>query len=325
MLEAGKPAEIRIDFASKEHAMLGIAAFRMGIGMPMGDAELAEAIRLAGEADVALVFAGRNGEWDTEGSDLENIALPGRQDELISAVASVNPNTVVVLQTGGPVEMPWLDSVAGVMQSWYAGQETGNAIADVLLGAQEPGGRLAQSFPAKWSDNPAFSQDPLVYPGIDGNVEYREGLFIGYRHYEQHGIKPLFPFGFGLSYTRFTFGPMRLETAVLTEGKLKVSVLVRNIGDRTGSTVVQLYIAPDNAPVSRPKKELKAFAKVALEVGEARQVDLNIDARAFAYFDVTTSAWIAAPGTYRVMLGTDAESIVTTETVTLPVRLILQP
>lgn len=145
-LEAGTPAEVVIEFASKDHATLGIAAFRAGIGLPMGDAEIAEAASLAAEADVALLFVGRNGEWDTEGSDLPQIELPGRQNELVSAVARANPNVVVVLQTGGPVEMPWLDHVAGVVEAWYPGQEAGNAIADVLLGKAEPGGRLPQSF-----------------------------------------------------------------------------------------------------------------------------------------------------------------------------------
>lgn len=324
-LEAGKPAEITIEFASKDHAVLGLAAFRMGIGMPMGDVEIAEAVKIAIAADVALVFVGRNGEWDTEGSDLENIALPGRQDELVAAVRRANPNIVVVLQTGGPVEMPWLDAVAGVMQSWYAGQETGNAIADVLFGKAEPGGRLAQSFPAKWSDNPAYSQDPRVYPGLDGEVEYREGLFIGYRHYDQHGIKPLFPFGFGLSYTAFEYGPMSLDRSRLAEGRVRVAFTVRNIGERTGSTVAQLYVAPNKAPVSRPRKELKAFAKVTLAAGEARQVELDLDARAFAYFDLASGGWIAAPGAYRLMLGTDAETIVGFETVELVSQMVMQP
>lgn len=324
-LEAGKPAEIRIDFATKDHAVLGLAAFRAGIGLPMGDADIADAVRLAGDADVALLFVGRNGEWDTEGSDLENITLPGRQDELISAVARANPNTVVVLQTGGPVEMPWLDAVAGIMQSWYAGQETGNAIADVLVGAAEPGGRLAQSFPARWSDNPAFSQDPRVYPGLDGEVEYREGVFIGYRHYEQHGIKPLFPFGFGLSYTSFDYGALTLDLSDLDNGRLRAKVEVTNTGDRPGSTVVQLYVAPQSALVSRPKKELKAFAKVSLATGEKRVVDLDLDARAFAYFDTDAKSWVAEAGAYELLLCTDAETVVSTGAVTLPKRLVTQP
>ncbi|WP_297108777.1 glycoside hydrolase family 3 C-terminal domain-containing protein [uncultured Devosia sp.] len=324
-LEAGSPVEITIEFATKDEALLGLAAFRMGIGLPMGDAEIAEAAAAAKGADVALVFVGRNGEWDTEGSDLESIQLPGRQDELVSAVARVNPRTIVVLQTGGPVEMPWLDDVAGVMQSWYAGQETGNAIADVLLGKAEPGGRLAQSFPVQWSDNPAYSQDPRVYPGLDGQVEYREGVFVGYRHYDQHGIKPLFPFGFGLSYTKFDYGPLALDLSGVADGRVKAWVEITNVGERDGSTVAQLYVAPQSASISRPKQELKAFAKVSLAAGERRLVELDLDARAFAYFDVASRKWIAEPGAYQLRLGTDTETICDMQTVELPRRLEMQP
>lgn len=325
-LEAGTPAEVVIEFASKDHATLGIAAFRAGIGLPMGDAEIAEAASLAAEADVALLFIGRNGEWDTEGSDLPQIELPGRQNELVSAVACANPNVVVVLQTGGPVEMPWLDQVAGVFEAWYPGQEAGNAIADVLLGKAEPGGRLPQSFPVRWSDNPASSQDPKVYPGIDGEVEYREGVFIGYRHYDHHGIKPLFPFGFGLSYTSFSFDGFSMnDSAFATDGTVSVNLDIRNTGARAGSTVVQLYVAPKNAPVSRPTKELKAFAKVALAAGETQRVTLALDARAFAYYDVARRQWVVAPGAYDLLLGTDAASIVFTGSVSRSAEIELRP
>ena len=177
--------------------------------MPLGDAEIAAAVDAARAADTALVFVGRNGEWDTEGSDLPDIALPGRQDELVAAVAAANPRTVVVLQTGGPVEMPWIDAVPAVLEAWYPGQEAGNAIADVLLGAAEPGGRLPQTFPRAWADNPTASRDPEVYPGRDGRVRYAEGVFIGYRHYDRAGIAPLFPFGHGLGYTTFELAALR--------------------------------------------------------------------------------------------------------------------
>lgn len=310
-LVAGQPADITIEFATKEHSTLGIAAFRMGISAPLGDTAIEEAVAIARDADVALVFVGRNGEWDTEGSDLESITLPGRQDELVAAVATANPNTVVVLQTGGPVEMPWLDAVAGVVQAWYPGQEAGNAIADVLLGLAEPGGRLPQSFPVKWSDNPAHSQDPKVYPGEDGEVEYREGVFIGYRHYDRHGIAPLFPFGFGLSYSTFAFSDFSIDdTAFETEGSVDVSVTVTNTGPRAGSTVIQLYVHPDAPPVERPEKELKGFAKLALAPGESRTVTLSLDARAFAYFEMSRGAWAITPGDYRLSIGTDAQSSV---------------
>lgn len=310
-LKAGRPVEITIEFASKPHASLGIAAFRLGIGIPLGDAAIERAVEAARAAETALVFVGRNGEWDTEGSDLDGITLPGRQNELVSAVAAVNPRTVVVLQTGGPVEMPWLDRVAGVLQAWYPGQEAGNAIADVLLGKAEPGGRLPQSFPVKWSDNPAHSQDPKVYPGQDGEVEYREGVFVGYRHYEKHGIAPLFPFGFGLGYTSFAFEGLAIDDGRFqAEGRVTATLRVSNTGQRAGSTVIQLYVAPAPASVDRPARELKAFAKVRLDPGASQTVELDLDARAFAYFDTDAGKWIVAPGTYGIEIGTDAQTMV---------------
>ena len=169
-LEAGRAHEVVIEFATKAFATLGLAAFAAGIGKPLGDDAIAEAIRVARNADTAIVFIGRNGEWDTEGSDLPSIDLPGRQNELVAAIANANPNTIVVMQTGGPVEMPWIGSVAALIQAWYPGQEAGNAIADVLTGAAEPSGRLPQTFPLRWADNPAHSQDREVYPGVEGKV-----------------------------------------------------------------------------------------------------------------------------------------------------------
>ena len=326
LLEAGQPAEITIEFATKDHSVLGVSAFRMGIGLPLGDAQIAQAAEVAASADVALVFIGRNGEWDTEGSDLPDIALPGRQNDLVNAVARANPNVVVVLQTGGPVEMPWINEVAGVIQAWYPGQEAGNAIADVLLGKAEPGGRLPQTFPVRWSDNPAFSQDPIVYPGLDGRVEYREGVFTGHRHYDRHGIKPLFPFGFGLSYTEFSYGSVSVNTERFeSEGIVTVGLDVTNTGVRKGSTVLQLYVGAENAPVARPKAELKAFCKVMLEPGACRRIQLDLDARAFSYFDVERHAWIVAPGTYRWTLATDAVSIIEAASISRSTRLELQP
>lgn len=305
-LTVGKPVEITIAFRTKQASVLGLSAFRVGISKPLGDDAISAAVAAARGSDAALLFVGRNGEWDTEGSDLPDIRLPGRQDDLIAAVAAANPRTVVVLQTGGPVEMPWLADVAAVVQAWYPGQEAGNAIADVLLGRAEPGGRLAQTFPMRWQDNPAASQDPRVYPGLQGEVEYREGVFTGHRHYERHGILPLFPFGHGLSYTSFAFGAALADTSAAAEGRVTVTVPVTNTGARAGSTVVQLYVSPAAAPVDRPERELKAFAKVHLAPGETADVTLALDARAFAWFDVDAGVWTVSPGLYGLHLGTDS-------------------
>jgi beta-glucosidase len=303
-LEAGRTHEVLIEFITKDHTALNLNAFACGIGRPLGDVEIAEAVEVARNADIALVFVGRSGEWDTEGSDLAGIALPGRQDELVSAVAAANPKTVVVLQTGGPVEMPWIGDVAAVLQAWYPGQEAGNAIADVLTGAAEPGGRLPQTFPQRWADNPAHSQDREVYPGLDGKVRYEEGIFVGYRHYDRQGLSPLFPFGFGLGYTKVALSNLVLNLDHLaTEGFVDISARARNVGERRGSSVIQLYLSNLAAPVPCAPKELKGFAKVALEPGEEACVQLRLDRRAFSYFDVGTSKWTVAPGDYVIMLG----------------------
>lgn len=295
---AGQTYVIEIDFASATSENLAFSALAIGLGLPSGDTEIAEAVAVASAADTAILFVGRDASWDTEGADLPGIALPGRQAELISAVAAVNPNTVVVLQTGGPVEMPWLNEVAAVLQCWYPGQEAGNAIADVLTGT-EPGGRLPQTFPARWADGAAQTQDLEIYPGLDGRVRYEEGVFIGYRHADKTGTPPLFPFGFGLSYSRFDLSDFAVDG-------LNVRATLRNIGSRAGSTVVQLYVTPASAPVARPAKELKAFAKHHLGAGQSVEVAFTLTPRDCAWFNVDARAWQVESGTYGVLLGQSA-------------------
>lgn len=318
-LTAGQPCRVEVEFCVKPSDNLAFSALRVGIGRPMGDAEIAEAARTAAAADRAVLFVGRSGEWDTEGSDLTDIRLPGRQDDLIAAVLKANPNTVVVLQTGGPVEMPWIGQARAVLQAWYPGQECGNAIADVLLGEAEPGGRLAQTFPVRWQDNPTHSQDPLVYPGLDGHVRYDEGLFIGYRHYDRQNILPLFAFGHGLSYTSFALSNL-IVSEPDTAGATKARVTITNTGDRPGSTVVQLYLRPAQAPVDRPDRELKAFAKLHLSPGETREVTLTLPPRAFAYYDVAQGDWAIAPGAYTLAAGLSSADLPLTAPVTQQAR-----
>lgn len=320
-LVAGQPVEVTVEFATRPARVMAFAAFRVGIGLPLGDAAIAEAAEAARAAETALVFVGRNGEWDTEGSDLEDIALPGRQDELVAAVAAANPRTVVVLQTGGPVEMPWIDAVPALLQAWYPGQEAGNAIADVLLGA-EPGGRLPQTFPVRWADNPTASRDPEVYPGRDGRVRYAEGLFIGYRHYDRAGIAPLFPFGFGLSYTTFALDAF----AARPDGDgIAVTGTVRNTGDRAGSTVLQIYVGDPEASVSRPARELKAFAKLHLAPGEAQAVTLALTPRDLAFWDEGRHAWVAEPGRFDILGGFSAADLPGRASVTITEARMLAP
>jgi len=323
-LQAGRAHQVVIEFATKDFATLGLAAFAAGIGLPLGDQAIAEAAALAASAETAIVCIGRSGEWDTEGSDLPSITLPGRQNELVAAIAKANPNTIVVLQTGGPVEMDWIGSVAALLQAWYPGQEAGNAIADVLTGAAEPTGRLPQTFPARWSDNPTQSQDAEIYPGLDGKVRYEEGIFVGYRHYDRHGIKPLFPFGFGLGYTDFTLSDLQVDdTAFEADGAVTVTVTLTNSGARDGASVVQLYVCDDEASDPRPEKELKAFAKAWLKAGQSTQLTLRLDARAFAFFRPQSKHWLLENGSFTLRLGQSSDDLPLSASVTRATTLML--
>lgn len=323
-MEAGRAYEVVIEFATKDFATLGLAAFAAGIGKPLGNDAIAEAVRLARNADTAIVFIGRNGEWDTEGSDLPSIELPGRQNELVAAIANANPNTIVVMQTGGPVEMPWIGSIAALIQAWYPGQEAGNAIADILTGAAEPSGRLPQTFPVRWADNPAHSQDREVYPGHEGKVRYEEGIFVGYRHYDRLGMTPLFPFGFGLGYSSFAVGDLTIDDAEFEAGgNVMVGVTVTNTSNRDGATVLQLYVSDDASSDPRPAKELKAFRKVKLKAGEQRQVTMALDARAFAYYRVKARHWLVEDGSFTLRVGLSSADLPLTGTVTRTTTLML--
>lgn len=305
-LEGGRSHAITVEYAAKQGDNLTFSAFRLGIGRPMGDAEIAEAARVAAGAETAIVFVGRSGEWDTEGSDLEGIRLPGRQDELVAAVLAANPRTVVVLQTGGPVEMPWMKDAPAILQAWYPGQECGNAVADVLMGDAEPGGRLPQTFPERWEDNPTRSQDPEVYPGLNGHVRYEEKLNIGYRHYDRVGHVPMFPFGHGLGYTAFQMFGATVEQ--VGEGaRLRVSL--RNTGTRAGATVVQVYVGDDVASVDRPSRELKGFTKVRAEAGAEVTVTLDLPPRAFMFCDLEAGCWRREAGSFTLTLGFSATDI----------------
>ncbi len=305
-LRAGQAYEVTIEYATPAEGVMGIRAVRAGVTRPMGDAHLERAARLAAECDVALVFVGHNGEWDTEAVDRPHMDLVGRQNELVSRVASANPRTVVVLQTGAPVAMPWLDAVAGVLQAWYPGQEAGHAIADVLFGAAEPSGRLPQTFPVRLEDNAAHGN----YPGGNGRVRYGEGIFVGYRHHDTKHIPPLFPFGFGLSYTSFAYGNLRLSAEALQpEDTLTVTLDVTNTGQRAGQEVVQLYVRDEQSSLPRPEKELKGFLKVELAPGETKTVTLTLGMRALAYFDDARAAWVAEAGRFEVLVGSSSRDV----------------
>ncbi|MGZ4681139.1 MAG: glycoside hydrolase family 3 C-terminal domain-containing protein, partial [Acidimicrobiales bacterium] len=240
--------------------------------------------------------------------DRATLALPGDQDELVRRVIEANPRTVVVLNTGSPVTMPWEPDAAAVLQMWFGGQEMAGALADVLVGSADPGGRLSMTFPRRIEDTPAFGN----FPGEDGEVRYGEGLLVGYRWYDTRLVPTLFPFGHGLSYSSFEIGrPAPDGPLTWASGDvLRLRVPVTNTGDRRGAEVVQAYVAPPAGGGFRPARELRAFAKVALDPGQSATVELAFDNRSFASWDRTGHEWVVEPGTYELLIGRSSADIV---------------
>ena len=278
------------------------------------DAMIAEAVAAAKAAKVAVVFAGLPDAYESEGYDRSHMGMPACQNALIEAVAAANPNTVVVLHNGSPVEMPWIDSVKGVIEAYLGGQAVGLATVRVLYGDVNPSGKLPETFPKKLSDNPSY----LFYGG-EGNVtEYREGVFVGYRYYDKKEAEVLFPFGHGLSYTSFAFSDIRLDKAEMDDtDTLNVSVKVKNTGERAGKTVVQLYVGDKQSTPIRPIRELKGFEKIALEPGEEKEVRFALDKRAFAYWNEQIHDWHVETGEFFIEIGASSRDIVLAETVTV--------
>lgn len=316
-LQAGEVCNITIEYSTDAPEELPIATLRFGAHRVLGDEDIGAAVEAARNADVAIVFAGLNPEWDNEGLDRRNLTLPHQQDELVARVLAVNPRTVVVLQTGSPVALPWLDAVPAVLQAWYPGQECGNAIADVLLGAAEPGGRLPQTWPLRIEDTVAAG-DPALYPGVNGHVRYDEGIFIGYRHYQRKELPVQFPFGHGLSYTQFEYGALRgVPQSIRPTDSVTLEVDVRNTGARAGQAVLQLYVSDSESSVVRPTMELKAFAKLHLAAGEMGTARMTLDIRAFAFYDEARKGWKAEAGTFTLHLGTSVDQLLASVPLTL--------
>ena len=289
-LDAGRPVEVVLEGSARESVV--VAGAVVGLSSPRAGDLVDRAAALAGASDVAVVVVGTNDDWETEGRDRESLGLPGDQDELVRRVAAVNPRTVVVVNAGSPVALPWVGSVAAVLDIWFGGQEMADALVDVLLGEVSPSGKLPTTFPRRLADTPAFTS----YPGENGRVRYAEGLFWGHRWYDARDIDPAFCFGHGLSYTTFALAePVVSDTVVsdttLVEQPVVVGVDVTNTGDRAGAEVVQCYVAPRSPRLARPPRELKAFTKVRLEPGETQRVELVLDRRAFAHYDPGDPTW----------------------------------
>ncbi len=268
---------------------------------------LEEARKTAEEADVAIVFIGLPEAYESEGYDRPHMKLPENHNRLLEEVSKVQRNIVVVLSNGAPVEMPWIDSVKAVLETYLGGQAWGGAVADVLFGVVNPSGRLPETFPKKLSDNPSY----LNFPGEDDRVEYREGIFVGYRYYDKKEMDVLFPFGHGLSYTTFEYSGLSLDKKEMTDQDvLRVSVRVKNTGEILGKEVVQLYVRDLESSRIRPDKELKGFEKVELKPGEEKEIVFLLDKRAFAYYDEEIKDWRVESGEFEILVGKSSRDIV---------------
>jgi beta-glucosidase len=290
----------------------------LGVGMegedPTHDTPEARAVDLkaatdaAAKADVAIVVVGRYNKLESEGIDVKTMDLPAGQDELIAAVEKANPHTVVVLNTGDPVTMSkWIDTTPALLDMWYGGQEGGNALAAILFGDANPSGKLPVSLPKKFEDSPAAKN----YPGQNLHTEYTEGIYVGYRYYDTKNVEPQFPFGFGMSYTKFEYSDLKLGTIERTgkNGLWHFSVKVRNTGQRAGAEVVQVYVRDGHAKIDRPAHELKAFKRIALQPGETQTIEFSLDNSAFEYWNPQTKDWTMGPGPFEVQVGASSRDI----------------
>ena len=293
-MQAGESYSVKIEFESNVEATL--KAMRYGILGPDLEEGMTRALNLASEADAVILIVGTNDDWETEGNDREALALPGEQNALIEAVVATNPNTVVVNNSGSPVAMPWLKHVPAMIQTWFAGQEFGNALMDLITGKANPSGKLPLTFPHRLEDTPAYTS----YPGEFGKVYYGEGVFVGYRWYDTRDIEPLLPFGFGLSYTTFDISDLATDDA---EEIFTVRCTVTNTGDKAGQETVQVYVRPIDKTVARPEKELKGFAKVNLKPGASKTLSIDLDSEAFSHWDIDAAAWQSAKGKYEIIVG----------------------
>ena len=271
-----------------------------------------EIIETPSKADVTILFAGLNHEhgMDAEGEDRNKFELPLEQIELIKRTVKRNPNTIVILINGSPIAMSdWINSVPSVIEAWYGGMEVGNAIANILFGDVNPSGKLPLTFPKKLSDSPAHKSE-RTFPGVEEKVFYDEGIYVGYRYFDKEQIEPLFPFGYGLSYTTFNYENLRLDKEKFTKNDtVNVSVDIVNTGNRFGTEIIQLYVQDIESSTDRPPKELKKFEKVKLKPNERKTVEFNLTIGDFSFYDDSTHNWVVEPGTFKILLGSSSRDI----------------
>lgn len=301
-LSAGQTVEIRaLHDVPHDEALGGVLSYQLGTEASDDEPQrlIDEAGAAARQADIAVVVVGTNSTVESEGYDRSTLALPGHQDALVAAVAAANPNTVVVVNAGSPVLMPWREQVAAVLLTWFGGQEYGNAVADVLTGRAEPGGRLPTTWPASEADVPVLDVTP-----VDGKVRYDEGIHVGYRAWLRAGTEPAYPFGFGLGYTTWSIHDVTATGEVTAGGSVTVDVSVTNTGSRRGKHVVQVYASRAESAVDRPARWLVGFAPVRAEAGETTRVSIEIPARAFAHWD---EGWQMEPGEVTLHVGASVQ------------------
>ena len=301
ILEAGVEYNICIEYYDNSYG----AVIKLGWIPP--DDPFKKAKEIAAESDVAIVFAGLYHGIEGEGVDKKDMYLPKPQDDLINEIVDVNENTIVVLINGTPLDMnKWIDKVHTLVEAWYPGQEGGYAIADILFGDVNPSGKMPVTFPKKYEDSASYSN----YPGKNGKVHFKEGIFVGYRHFDKNQIEPLFPFGYGLSYTEFKYSNLKITPDKVTDNKtIEVSLDVENIGDVQGKEVVQLYIHDKKSSLERPINELKGFKKINLKPGEKKTVQFTLDESSLSFFHPDKKKWVCEQGIFEVRIGSSSRDI----------------
>jgi beta-glucosidase len=306
-LKAGHDYDVKLEY----YQNTGSAAIALGYKSEFPALE--EAVKVAAQSDIAILCMGLNGDIEKEGID-RPFELPEGQDALISAIAKANKNTAVVMFAGGNVDMQkWLPDTRALLMAWYPGQDGGTAVAEVLFGDVNPSGKLPVSFEKKWADNPTYNS--YYDPDGDKKNPYTEGIFVGYRYYDTKNVEPQFPFGYGLSYTTFDYGKMKIKKT--GDQKFAVSIQIKNSGLKEGAEVVQLYVSQKNCTVPRPVKELKGFAKVSLKAGESKTVTIQLDNEAFQFFHPEKNRWIVEPDAFDIMVGASSRDIRAVKTIKL--------
>ena len=309
---------IRIEYSAKPNFLLSfilkivmpamsdmLNKFRfLEIGCRLPEPDISSAVTLARNTDAVIIVVGSADNYETEGEDRPSMKLTGKQDKLIESILNVNDNTVVVMNTGSPIEMPWVSSCPAILQVWLPGQEGGNAISNILFGNVNPSGKLPVTFPIALEDNPSYK----YYPGND-EVEYSEGIYVGYRYYDTKNVAPLFPFGHGLSYTKFEYSNFNCPIEVSSLKNVELKFIIKNVGKTQGQEVVQCYVRDVESRLERPIKELKAFYKLNLLPGESKIVNLSLDKTSFSFFDDQINKWIVEPGKFEIMIGSSSKDI----------------